>query len=758
MDLPDFTQFLDEDVNEEVDSAMALEVMSLLRYPDDPLPNDSSRTLVFQGGLVSAGRITNTVNEKSTENIFSKIHRKSLSGLHTISKTVSAKSNHEVVIPCKNIKEFVDTKTEQVVMGFLFSDCLILAEADSSGTFYVNAKIELLNLVIRDLGSVHFSLTHDFETQVIQEADEDSSDENENKPQIPEIFSRCRSIIELMDHDTNEIYFLKAADSQSKDIWLDHIAASISKLVLRDRPLRASSKGWHHRIVQGSIWASALEGDIHSIKRALKPRYEVEDHYDIDCVDERGCTALHYAVYGGHVDLVRLMLSAGAYVNALDNELASPLHYAAFKINPFVASVLINKESDMNGLDLQNRTAIYVACSIACAKASSSKEPEKRKALENNTEKFINVIATAGGDMECADIRGETLLHHAIKFRNVKVASYLIKSGSSLEARNLPDGNSPLILGCLESNPDEEIITLLVNSGACTDAQNKEKNTSLNFLLGYDSAKPEETKLIGKSSIKLALYLIECGARLGIPNNRDITAEVLLKRQGMDFENASQIWEKKTEPKSISILIESYRHRIPFATEPGCTSWEDETKVFECTSCMSPFSLIQRKHHCRRCGHTFCNVCCSKTFTLKPRAVVQGGSVCVKSPLEKMRVCNSCFNMLSYSLADVAELGGLPTSTGDSSCTSTLLNGDVRRQLFGDRPTSDKQPDSHQARMSATTDVLQRAHEALEQRGEKLSKLSDKSAEMSNNAGEFANMAKSLREREEKRNTWFGLF
>jgi len=45
--------------------------------------------------------------------------------------------------------------------------------------------------------------------------------------------------------------------------------------------------------------------------------------------DETGATALHYAAFGGHRDAVRVLVEAGAYINAVDEQFgATPAGWA----------------------------------------------------------------------------------------------------------------------------------------------------------------------------------------------------------------------------------------------------------------------------------------------------------------------------------------------------------------------------------------------------------------------------------------------
>lgn len=64
--------------------------------------------------------------------------------------------------------------------------------------------------------------------------------------------------------------------------------------------------------------------------------------------------------------------------------------------------------------------------------------------------------------------------------------------------------------------------------------------------------------------------------------------------------------------------------------------------VTNCFSCNTPFSFIQRKHHCRACGRIFC-YSCAKEYEIIPLAVVE--YECMDTwivPNQPSRVCASC--------------------------------------------------------------------------------------------------------------------
>jgi len=56
------------------------------------------------------------------------------------------------------------------------------------------------------------------------------------------------------------------------------------------------------------------------------------------------------------------------------------------------------------------------------------------------------------------------------------------------------------------------------------------------------------------------------------------------------------------------------------------------TDAAECQRCRTAFSFSNRKHHCRRCGGTFCQLCSERSMPLLDMGII-----------EAVRVCDSCY-------------------------------------------------------------------------------------------------------------------
>jgi len=62
--------------------------------------------------------------------------------------------------------------------------------------------------------------------------------------------------------------------------------------------------------------------------------------------------------------------------------------------------------------------------------------------------------------------------------------------------------------------------------------------------------------------------------------------------------------------------------------------WIPDKDANNCTSCNKKFSVTKRKHHCRKCGKIYCNVCTKKRHT-------------IDGYTKPVRVCDACNKELS---------------------------------------------------------------------------------------------------------------
>ena len=91
------------------------------------------------------------------------------------------------------------------------------------------------------------------------------------------------------------------------------------------------------------IWEAASEGNIQAVKQHLAAGTD----FELRCT-ACGLTVLGHAAWGGHKEIVELLIAEGADVNAKRNTGVTPLHHAAWNGHKEVAELLIANGADVN--------------------------------------------------------------------------------------------------------------------------------------------------------------------------------------------------------------------------------------------------------------------------------------------------------------------------------------------------------------------------------------------------------------------------
>ena len=86
------------------------------------------------------------------------------------------------------------------------------------------------------------------------------------------------------------------------------------------------------------LWNESFDGNLIEVKRLISNG----GWMDVDCkgVDRQTSTPLYLAAYGGHNDVVQVLLDAGADPNQTDRWGRTPLHYAAAEGHKEVVELL----------------------------------------------------------------------------------------------------------------------------------------------------------------------------------------------------------------------------------------------------------------------------------------------------------------------------------------------------------------------------------------------------------------------------------
>lgn len=124
-----------------------------------------------------------------------------------------------------------------------------------------------------------------------------------------------------------------------------------------------------------------------------------------------GLTALHRAIAKKHDNVAKLLLSKGVDVNVKDDSGRTPLHYAAGLGNKELAELLLSRGADVNGAGGRVPPPIYGA-------------------VMADKQAIVELLLTNGANPNIVDLQGKTLLQRAMEWSRYDIAEVLRQHGA----------------------------------------------------------------------------------------------------------------------------------------------------------------------------------------------------------------------------------------------------------------------------------------------------------------------------------------
>ena len=172
----------------------------------------------------------------------------------------------------------------------------------------------------------------------------------------------------------------------------------------------------------------------------------------------RDSPPIWHAAQQGHLEVVRLLLEAGADMNAANTDGTTALFVAAEWGYLEVVRLLIEAEADMNAKDAHGDTALLVA------------------AMRGHLE-VVRLLLKAGADMNVVDTDGATALFVAAAHGRLEVLQLLLEAGADVNAARA-DGATALFVAT-ENSRNSEVVRLLLEAGADVNAAKADGTTAL---------------------------------------------------------------------------------------------------------------------------------------------------------------------------------------------------------------------------------------------------------------------------------------
>ena len=156
-------------------------------------------------------------------------------------------------------------------------------------------------------------------------------------------------------------------------------------------------------------------------------------------------TALHLASFRGNIEVIKILISNHAEINALTTNGYNVIHKAAMGNKPS-SIVYFNKKynMDLEATDENKMTALHLA-TLSC--------------MENSVIYLLNL----GVNVNSQDKDGNTPLHFAIKKSQIRLIKKLIQRGADPNIANNKRKKTPLMLA--KNNP--EIMEIFRKKGIC---------------------------------------------------------------------------------------------------------------------------------------------------------------------------------------------------------------------------------------------------------------------------------------------------
>ena len=248
---------------------------------------------------------------------------------------------------------------------------------------------------------------------------------------------------------------------------------------------------------------------------------------DPNITDIKGATCILYAVDGDcSKETIQAIISRGADVNATDNSKLTPLIIACQKGYVDVVNVLLNAGADCNIADGQyGKTCIHTAIIRGCCKELlenlidhgadvNATDKDSQTALmtacwKGNVE-AINVLLNAEANPNITDNNGATWIHYAVAGDYSKATLLkIIEHGANVDVtrkRNI----TALMIACKMGNADA--INVLLKVGADPHIRDIDGATWIHYAVGGDCSK------------ETIQTIIDHGADVNTTNKQCVTA------------------------------------------------------------------------------------------------------------------------------------------------------------------------------------------------------------------------------------------
>ncbi|MBI4747975.1 MAG: ankyrin repeat domain-containing protein [Acidobacteria bacterium] len=295
-------------------------------------------------------------------------------------------------------------------------------------------------------------------------------------------------------------------------LWLPYSICSLLLLLLNISP----TDGWNHSQRKNKLKTSAdiltdavNKGDFAAVKKVLQSG-------NINARNSQGETALIVATLKNDFEMVKYLLSIGANVNQeiehptqrrskKDNCDCPPIDVGATPLiyarDQKIVRLLLDAGADVNARTSDGDTVLIRSASYASREVigallnaganvnlqNTTGDTALHSAAFNGRSDILQMLLGAGATVDTSDIGGYTALIWAASNNHGEAVRVLLKFGANMNAAN-NDGYTGLILATVHGY--QETVKVLIEAGVDLNIQTKEKGYSALHIAALNGHEP----------------------------------------------------------------------------------------------------------------------------------------------------------------------------------------------------------------------------------------------------------------------------
>lgn len=232
-------------------------------------------------------------------------------------------------------------------------------------------------------------------------------------------------------------------------------------------------------------------------------------------------TPLHIASRVGHLEITKLLLQKGAYVESKDGQDVSPLHRAAANGHEQIAKLLIQNGSMVDAKDRFDHTPLFAASA-------------------NGYSEIVTFLLNKGANINTENEFGETPLHISASNGHKKVVETLIQKGAIVNKKNKFGMTPQMLASDKKHNEVVEILRLheaQLNHQGIQDvlsSQSKLFTESMQSDKKFEESIKLQNNLILQSE-QYILFNKKFEESLQLKNISSLSSALLLRQQGTNI-------------------------------------------------------------------------------------------------------------------------------------------------------------------------------------------------------------------------------